>query len=36
MPTSIQIVGKRWCENTILQIAYNIERNIVYNKTINM
>ena len=35
MPTSIQIVGKRWCEHTILQIAYNIERNIVYNKTIN-
>ena len=35
MPTSIQIIGKRWCEHSILQIAYNIERNIVYNKTIN-
>ena len=35
MPTSMQIVGKRWCENIILQIANNIERNIMYNKTIN-
>ncbi len=35
MPTSMQIVGKRWCENIILQIANNIERNIMYNKAIN-
>jgi Asp-tRNA(Asn)/Glu-tRNA(Gln) amidotransferase A subunit family amidase len=35
MPTSMQIVGKKWCENIILQIANNIEHNIMYNKTIN-
>ena len=34
LPIAIQIAGKKWCEHKILQIAYNIEKNIMYDKTI--
>tara|TARA_B110000438_G_C15807846_1_gene648255 strand:- start:189 stop:1646 length:1458 start_codon:yes stop_codon:yes gene_type:complete len=36
MPIAMQIVGKKWCEHTILQIAYNIEKNILYNSNIKL
>ena len=35
MPIAMQIVGKKWDESKILQIAYNIEANIMYNNNIS-
>ena len=35
MPIAMQIVGKKWDESKILQIAHNIEANIMYNNNIS-
>ena len=35
MPIAMQIVGKKCDESKILQIAYNIEANILYNNNIS-
>lgn len=35
MPIAMQIVGKKWNESKILQIAHNIEANIMYNNNVS-
>ena len=35
MPIAMQIVGRKWDESKILQIAHNIEANIMYNNNIS-